>query len=168
MSAEFSLRAIAISVLLEMDTEDRESVLKEIERRIPAEMLGEALHQAIPAFAHSVMPRWPSPVPDLADSGKARATGRSSKVAAIRDAWKRHLEGRYTVEDGSLRRLGDFRQEDLIFMAGQLEDKARRNRTRAKAMKDLAAALGEHKVTVVRDLPPDFLAGFFGTGKAAA
>jgi hypothetical protein len=156
---EFSLAALARAVLAESGSEDREQLLKEIERQIPAAQLAEAFRQALPAFVHQVqLSRWPS---------RARpGGGRSAKVTAIRETWRRHLDGRYTVEDGSLRKLGDFGRGDLIFMAGRLETQARSVRARAVAMESLAAALDEHGAERVRDLPDAFLAEFFGQAAA--
>ncbi len=158
----FSLRAVTLAVLAGSVSEDRDQIIKEIEHRIPRKDVAEALRQALPAFVHSAgSNRWSLPVP--APEGRGRASGRSAKVAAIREAWRRHLEGRYTVEDGSLRRLGDFGCDDLLFVASGLEVKARTNFARASSMKALAGKLAEHKAERVRDLPADVLAGFFGT-----
>jgi hypothetical protein len=166
---EFSLRALTAAVLAELDTEDREQIIKEVERRIPAKLTGEALRQALPAFVHQAAPRWTIPVQQRLreGEGKSRASGRSPKVAAIREAWAKHLEGRYTVEDGSLRRLGDFGYADLMFVAQGLEEKAQRNHQRAAAMHALADALAKHKVRRVRDLPDAVLAGHFTQATAA-
>lgn len=158
---EFSLTALARTVLAESGSEDRGQILKEIEQQIPNKLLGEAFRQALPAFVHQVAPRWPAAQPT------GNGAGRSAKVTAIRETWRRHLEGRYTVEDGSLRKLGDFCQGDLIFMAGALEAQAATMAARAAAMTSLAEALAEHDAERVRDLPADFLAAFF-TGAAAA
>jgi hypothetical protein len=166
-AGEFSLRALTAAVLAELDSEDREQIVKEVERRIPAELAGEALRQALPAFVHQAAPRWTLPAPLPVPDGKGPRAGRSAKVTAIRDAWRKHLEGRYTVEDGSLRRLGDFSHADLMFVARGLEEKAQRNHQRAAAMQALAGALAEHKVRHVRDLPAAVLAGYFSQAAAA-
>ncbi len=156
----FSLAELARTVLAESDSEDREQILKEIAGRVPAKLTGEAFRQALPAFVHQVqLSRWPAP-------GRPGG-GRSAKVSAIRETWRKHLEGRYTVEDGSLRKLGDLRHGDLIFLADGLEAQAATLQARASGMKALAEALAGHEVQCVRDLPAAFLAEFFG-GKAAA
>jgi hypothetical protein len=155
---EFSLAALARTVLAEAASEDREQLLKEIEQQVPAGLLAEAFRQALPAFVHQVqLSRWPAP---------ARPGRRSAKVTAIRETWRRHLEGRYTVEDGSLRKLGDFRRDDLIFTAGRLDLQAQTAAARAAAMKKLAAEMKKQKAERVRDLPDDFLAEFFGQAAA--
>lgn len=166
-AGEFSLSALTSQVLSESDSEDREQILKEIASRVPAKLLGEAFRQALPAFVHQARVRWTLPLPQPEPSAGSRAKGTSAKVSAIRDAWQKQLEGRYTVEDGSLRRLGDFCHADLAFKASELEDKAQRNHARAAAMLRLADALAEHEAERVRDLPLTVLRGFF-TEQAAA
>jgi hypothetical protein len=153
----FSLRALVFEVVAESSSEDRQQIIKEIEARVPKNMLAEALSQALPAYVHSVVPRWPN-----ARTGVLPARKGSAKVAAIREAWRQHLENRYTVRDGSWRPLGDLGADDLTFIAKRLDGSARSHLERAKDMRALAAALAEHGAAKVRDLPPGFLASFFG------
>jgi hypothetical protein len=158
---EFSLRQVALAVLADSDSEDRGQIIKEIEHRVAREDLADALREALPAFVHQVAPRWTVPVPGEQGAGQ-RNSARSSKVGAIREAWRKHLEGRYTVEDGSLRRVGDFTCDDLLFVADGLEARARANFARAASMKALAGKLAAHEAEHVRDLPAEVLREFFG------
>lgn len=159
MSGEFSLRAVVQAVLAESGTEDRQQLVKEVEHLVARKDAAEALRQALPAFVHQVMTgsRYGAFTPPAA----SRPSGRSPKVTAIREAWRRHLEARYTVADGGWRKLGDFGHADLLYKAAELEAKARENTARAAVMTELAATLAGHSAARVRDLPDDVLAPFF-------
>lgn len=170
---DFSLRAITLAVLAESDSEDREQIIKEVEHRIARKDLAEALRQALPLFVHNVGTsiRFTAPVPSPAGQGAGtRNSGRSSKVAAIRDAWMKHLESRYTVADGYWRKLGDFCHEDLVYKAAELERQAKDRAERAALLTALAGTLEASGAERVRDLPADVLRGFFAAlpeGEAA-
>lgn len=158
--SEFSLRKVILSVLEESDSEDREQITKEVERRIPRKALGEALHQALPAYVRTIggaTVRLNSPMPKPGSNDAGRASGRSSKVEAIREAWAKHLEGRYTVQDGSWRRLADFTHADLIYKARELEAQARSRTARAAVMLALADRLEKAGAARVSELPADIL-----------
>jgi hypothetical protein len=159
---EFSLRQVILSVLEETDSEDRDQIIKEVERRIPRKSLGDALHQALPAYVRmmggsTVRLGSPLPKPGSDDGKDNRASGRSSKVEAIREAWSRHLEGRYTVADGSWRRLADFTHADLVYKARELEAQARSRTARAAVMTALAERLERTGAARVGELPADVL-----------
>ncbi|HEY6278059.1 MAG TPA: hypothetical protein VIX86_17195 [Streptosporangiaceae bacterium] len=158
----FSLRGLIREVLANVDSEDLDVITKEVLRRIPADATGDALADALPPFIHVIIRNagWHAQKTALREQ-------RSQKVSGIRDMWQRHLdEVRYTIRDGSLRRLGDLTRDDVLFLAGELARQAAEKKTRAMGMKAVAAAMSEHDVKVVRDLPDDYLREMFG-GKAA-
>lgn len=154
---DFDLRAVARAVIAEDTSEDLGQMIKELRRRIPADAVETALSQALMPFVHDMM-RGPSSA-----LGRSRSPQpRSAKVSAIRDAWKRHLDSiRYTVQDGSVRRIGDMDRADVVFVAEQLEAIAKQNKLKSMSMRALAAAMSENDAARVRDLPDDFLRQMF-------
>lgn len=152
--SEFSLRALIREVLSEDTSEDLAAILKEIIRRIPPEHVQAALEQAIYSALHAEVTRpRPGPVPS---GGKG-----SAKVRRIREHWRKVLESRYTVENGKLRRIGDMDSDDVLFVAGHLEEIARQNVSQAERMRGVAGKMAELGVARVRDLPEDYLASAF-------
>lgn len=163
---DFSLRAVTLAVLAESDSEDREQIVKEIASRIARKDQAEALRQALPMFVHITgnSIRWSGTGQGAGTGsgpGGGRASGRSAKVTAIRESWRKHLDGRYTVEDGSWRRLGDFTHADLVYKAAELERQAKDRAERAALLTSLAGRLEASGAEFVRDLDDDTLRGFF-------
>jgi hypothetical protein len=154
---DFNLKALAREVIDEDTSEDLAQIIKEVRRRIPRDVTGEALDQALAPFVHDMIRKPWRPAPPAP----------SAKVTAIREAWRRKLdEIRYTVDGDSVRRLGDMSHDDVIFVAEGLEVQARQNQARAAWMRSWATAMAEHGAARVRDLPDDVQSGMF-TGIAA-
>jgi hypothetical protein len=150
---DFNLKALAREVIDEDTSEDLAQIIKEVRRRIPRDVTGEALDQALAPFVHDMIRKPWRPAPPAP----------SAKVTAIREAWRRKLdEIRYTVDGDSVRRLGDMSQADVIFVAEGLETQARQNQARAAWMRSWAAAMTEHGAARIRDLPDDVQRGMFG------
>jgi hypothetical protein len=160
---DFELRVLARQVIDEDSSEDFGQILKELRRRIPDDLVGEALDQALVPFMHDMirkpgLRRPPAETPAPGDKGRAR----SPKLAGIREAWRRSLDAiRYTVADGSVRRIGDMSRDDVIFVASQLEELAAQNEAKAALMRRLAAAMDDGSAARVRDLPDETLREWF-------
>lgn len=159
----FSLRALAREVWDDMGGADYHVLAKEIRRRISRADRDAALDEALTEYArHFAVGQRPS--------GRSRPgagplnSRRSSKVASIRQSWP-ELRARIFTKDGQ-KAYGDCTKADLIFHADLLERQARQNQAKASWERDIAAALGAHKVERVRDLPDDVLAQFFRGGAA--
>jgi hypothetical protein len=58
--------------------------------------------------------------------------------------------------------LGECTYEDLQFIAGRLDRQAEMHRSKAAGMRSLAAAMTEHDVATVRDLPAELLMNSLG------
>ena len=156
MAAEFDLKTLARQVIDEDTSEDLAQMTKELRRRIPEDALNEALSQALVPFVHDMIRK---PWRPASRSSKPRP---SAKVTAIREAWRRQLDQiRYTVGDGSIRRIGDMSHGDLIFVAESLEALAAQQEARASSLRTLAAAMAERDADSVRDLPDDCLRPLF-------
>jgi hypothetical protein len=163
--SEFSLRALCREVWEELGGCDYHVLAKEVHRRIKAADREAALSDALVEYSRvfSIGFR-PSASRRPAKSAGQRNSGRSAKVAGIRRAWPQ-LRATYFTKDGQ-KPLGDCSAADVIFIAEHLEKKARENQAKAGWMRDVAASMKANKVTHVRDLPDDVLAGFL-TGEAA-
>lgn len=156
--SDFSLIAVVRGVLDADASEDLSVIIKEVRAAIPADCTDAALDQALLPLVHDVITKQRTRQP-AAPSG----SGRSSKVQRIRDYWRRQLDDiRYTVADGSVRRIGDMSRDDLLFIAGRLDELADYNRKRADSVRRIADALAEHDAATVRDLPEKFLETAFG------
>jgi hypothetical protein len=165
MSTEFSLRKLASEVWDETGGTDYHVLAKELARRITATNREAALNEALVEYArHFVVGLRPTARRRRGTAAGQANSGRSSKVALIRRTWPQ-LRATYLTKDGQ-KALGDCTRVDVIFIAEHLERKARENQSKAGWMRELSAALGQHKVQRVRDLPDAVLAEFLG-GAAA-
>jgi hypothetical protein len=162
---EFSLRKLCREVWEELGGCDYHVLAKEAQRRIKAADREAALSEALVEYSRvfSIGLR-PSSSRRPAKSAGQRNSGRSAKVAGIRRAWPQ-LRATYFTNDGQ-KPLGDCSMTDVIFIAENLDKKARENQRKAAWMRDVAGAMKTHKAARVGDLPDDVLAGFL-TGVAA-
>jgi hypothetical protein len=87
---------------------------------------------------------------------------RSAKVARGREFWRQILESLYHVGGLVRKQYGDCGTEDLEFIVAERLEIAARNTSEADRHKRVRALVAEHKVSRVRDLPPDVLVAVFG------
>ncbi len=153
MSEEFSLRSLTREVWNEMGSPDYHVLAKEVARRITAKHREAALNEALTEYARQFVTRLR---PQTRRS--VRRPARSAKVAGIRAAWPA-LRATYLTRDGQ-KALGECTRIDVVFIAENLDKKARECQAKASWMRDLAAAMKEHGAVRVRDLPDDVLASF--------
>jgi hypothetical protein len=164
MTAEFSLRTLCRQVWEELGGCDYHVLAKEVHRRIKAAERDAALSEALVEYSRVFAIGLRPSSRRAAKSAGQRNSGRSAKVAGIRRAWP-ELRATYFTKDGQ-KPLGECSMTDVIFIAENLDKKARENQRKAAWMRDVAAAMKAHQVAHVRDLPDDVLAGFL-TGEAA-
>ena len=157
--SEFSLRALTREVWQEMNGADYHVLAKELARRITGPEREAALNEALVEYARHFMVGLRPSARRRPGAGQANSA-RSAKVAGIRQSWPQ-LRAHIFTRDGQ-KALGDCTKADLIFHADLLDRQARQNQAKASWERDLAAALGAHKVERVRDLPGEVLAEFLG------
>lgn len=164
---DFNLRTLVREVSRTSTLANPGALADEVMRRIPEGESREALRQALRVFVRQVIseerpkgspghPGGINPVPSRASSS------RSSKVGAIRDGWQRHLRARYHVGASEWARLGDCTRDNLFFIADDLDRKADQNKAKARGIRSLAAALTDHDVAKVSDLPAQLLMASLG------
>lgn len=96
----------------------------------------------------------------LADAATEQPTpgqGRS-RARAVAEAWRAHLRDRVFVGDGVWRLLGDCSPEDVAFLVSDRRRQAAELVAKAARYEGLRAAMVEHAVARVADLPDAVLA----------
>ena len=160
------LRALIREVCETSTMADPTSIAREVEKRIDAGELGEALAQALPAVVHNVVSRMRGPIPSDSPGGHGSrdahsptAAGRSSKVAGIRDAWARMLRNRVSVGPApdAWKFLANCNADDLAYAAQLRRSHAAANTIAAERFERLGEALTAHGVGTVGELPPGAL-----------
>jgi hypothetical protein len=161
---EFSLRKLACEAWDDLGSCDYHVLAKEIHRRIAAKDRDAALAEALVAYAREFnsMRR---PTARKTAAGQ-KNSARSWKVQGVRREWPQ-LRARYWTGGDDRKPLGDCTAAEVVFIAENLDKKARENTRKAAWMRDLAGELAAHKAGRVRDLPDEVLATFL-TGEAAA
>lgn len=162
--ATFSLRAEIKKVVDETDLTDPRDIAAKVAENVPAKLLRDALAQALPELVRVELTRARSGQP----APTAAPANRSSKVAAIRDAWRRHLRDRIHVGRGVWQMLADCTAENLRVAADERRQNAAANLAAADRFDRYAAALEEHKVARFADLPESVQAELLGAEEAGA
>lgn len=159
----FNLRSLVREVAANSTLRDPGALAEEVAKHIPAEHVAEALRQCLRVFVRQIVSE------DRPHGSVGRAgisppvqSSRSSKVSAIRDGWQRQLRARYAVGDGAWEFLGECTREHLTFIATELDKQASQKEAKARGMRGLAAALEEHEVERVKDLPAELLMNSLG------
>lgn len=150
MSA-FVLRQLVRDVLAENESADPGEVAEAVMGRIPRGMVRVALAQSLRLYVRQVISetrtaRPPAPTP---------ATGKSLKVAAIRDGWQRRLQDRVHVGSSEWKFLADCTYDDLLAAAAERRELADRNNAWARQYAEWARLLTEHDVATFGDLPAE-------------
>lgn len=177
----FNLRMLIREVADSSTIADPARLAEEVARRISSRDRAAALEQALPTLVQHVVSRrrvsldmtdaFPAhtPAPGSSSGGAvseahSAAQRPSSKVAGIRETWRRMLRDRIAVgpERGDWKFLGDCTIADLQFASSIREEHARRNAARAEQLRDLADRLGKSGVETVGQLPDSDLGDALG------
>lgn len=167
---EFNLARLVRQVYDESDTPDPTLLAKEVNRRIRKADRDAALEQCLRQFvmyqlSRIRMARCAPPEPQGTVS--VPNSGRSAKVAAIREHWRRALREWVPVAPKQWKFFGDCTADDLAYVAGLREEHARRTWASAAHIRRIQALLAEHDVATVGELPETVLREQLG-GSAAA
>lgn len=167
----FNLHSVIREVRDEMTSPDPRMLTKEVNQRIKPADRDTALEQALAIAVYNVISRSrysTSPDDHAQVDAQDRDVGggpqRSSKVAGIREAWRRVLESWTNTGPGpgEFKFLGDCTASDLEYTVSINEEHARRTLANAAKNRRLAELIAEHGVTVVRELPDETLARVLG------
>jgi hypothetical protein len=159
MSAEFSLRPLCREVWEELGGCDYHVLAKEVQRRIASADRDAALTEALTEYSRQFTVGLRPTLRKVKPGAAQRNSGRSAKVAGIRQSWPQ-LRAHISTRDGQ-KALGKCTAADLIFHAELLEKQARQLVRKGSRERELAAALKAHKVERVENLPDEVLAEFF-------
>ena len=146
----FDLNAVVSTVLDDTELTDPRQVAAAAAARIPAKDRLAALTLALDPYVREAMQRRRQRNPVVG----ARATGRSAKVAAIRNWWERAMQDRVNVGPRATdwKQLGDCGYDDLMYAASTRWEKARE----VSADGDHAVCGTQRQPVAVRpDLPTD-------------
>lgn len=166
-TASFDLAALVRDVCDHGIDADPAIIAKHVNHRIGRNDRDAALEQALVAYVRAVVTRsrLSMVVPQITPGGhplpeaqSAPATG-GHRSTSIREAWRKVLRNRIPVgpEPGEWRFLVDCTASHLDYAAAVREELARRNENCARQYRALGAALIEHGVTTVGELPDDVL-----------
>jgi hypothetical protein len=161
---EFNLHELIRQVCAETADLNLHKIANEVDARIRPENREAALRQALPRIVYEVArgPRRGTRVQDDGDGATEldrKRSARSSKVAGIREYWRKALLELHSVNGvGDLKRLADLTRDDLLFNIKAREEVARRNAAKALEFRSLLDLVTRHDVERVGDLPEDVLA----------
>lgn len=173
--AKFDLDDLCWQVM-ESDVADRDEVAERVARAVPHKHLRTALRQAMPkyiAVKFSQQRRayaFPPPPVELEQPNGTppsdvhrRQSANSAKVKAIRAGWRKALNCRlWCGPKAGDKLIANCGYEDLMTAAQQRRRTAKRMNASADRIEEVAAAVQEHDVLSVADLPEDVLEELFG------
>lgn len=161
----FHLRSLVRNVATASDSADPDVVAQEVLAEISAAEMKSALEQAMPIVVQAVLSRSRGPilVPGAAQgasvthSRSGTVEYQTRNVRRIREAWQRQLKERLRVGPRDYKFFGDCTADDLDAAATLREAHARATQENAARLREIAALLGTHNVTTVRELPASIL-----------
>lgn len=160
-ASDFDLTAVAIDLL---DSDDGITSPRELAsallRAVPADRLRDALQQALPAYASTLIVgarRFSQDPPTTKPPAKANQSWK------VRLAWERRVKrDRIPGADGEWKTLAEATERDLLAAAHALTEQAQKLIGKAERYEKLARVLAEHGADTVADLPDGVLAATFG------
>jgi hypothetical protein len=185
----YDLRAHVVAVLDETSLTDPGEIADKVLEGIPAKHLRAALAVTLRAYVRSVNAhRRGAQIPgghSSSDAQSSCATTGSSlqappsdqgpldahcrpvargsrKVRGIREAWRRHLNGRWHSSEDEWKQLRYMTRENLLFAAEERRITAERNLAWARILEEWAQAVAEHNVGMFGDLPEAVQADLLG------
>lgn len=147
----YSLPDAVREVLDTTSLADPDDVAAKVAENVPSNKLRTVVRVLLPAYVREHMRAQRASNPVISDAHRTRSA-RSSKVAAIRAEHERCLRDR-VFTDAGWKLLGECTYENLVYAANARREDAERNMARAAQYDALAAALQEHGVATVGELP---------------
>lgn len=159
----FNLKVEIKKIIDTTDLADPRDIAVKVAESIPAKLLREALAQALPELVRVELGR-------VRQYNPAPTTGpnRSSKVTAIRDAWRRHLRDRIHIGRGVWQMLADCTAENFRAAAEERRVNAARSLALADRYDRYAEACETHGVDRFADLPESVQAELLADVDASA
>lgn len=135
-------------------------IAAKVAENVPARQRLAALEQALIPYVREYLTRArnAAPVTPISAAPRNRNSANSSRVTAIREAWRKTLVGQFHVGHGQWAVLADCSFDAVMFIAGERRENARRNAAAADMFERLADAVRVASADRVGDLPESVLA----------
>lgn len=162
--SDFNLRELTKTILESSTSADPNVVAQELLERINRKDYREALRQSLGQYVRVVSDNLRGPTPAVSLSGLGGGGGgpRSWKSgAAVKADWQRKLDARVRAEHGWLR-VREMSAVDVKFVGDHRDKLASENAAAARFWRTVGAALDEHGVETVGELPAEVLMRLFG------
>jgi len=167
MSTEdYDLRTNVRKVIEESSLRGPQEIAAKVAENVPQKHLRTALSSALVEFVRQELQKARRPLAPV--SGSRPRSNPSAKVAAIREGWRRTLAGQFHVGDGRWQVLADCGYGEVLFLAGERFEHARRTNVAGQMFEALAEAIQGHGVDRAGDLPEPVLADILSREAAAA
>jgi hypothetical protein len=160
-----NLRALIRDIAENSSLRGPREIAAKVAENIPAKQVRAALAEALVAYVREELTRARATSAPVLPGNVNSA--RSSKVAAIRDAWRRTLAGQFHVGAGVWQRLADCSREQVMFLAAERREMAERNAAAADMFDRLGAAMRKRHAKVVADLSEPVLAELLSAAVAS-
>lgn len=155
------LSALVRDIVAAAEDQSTDALVSAVLDKVAGEDPVELFRQALPYVVREVRSQRPHRRVDPRPSSPS--SGRSTKVAAIREAWRAKLRDSVEVDDRHRRMaLGDCGSAELAHAAAVSERLAEANATKARTYRALAEALTEHGAPAVGKLPETVLRALLG------
>lgn len=168
---EFALRSLVRAVTETSGLRGPREIAAKVAENVPDGQLRAALAEALVAYVRESLTRQRRILNLTTLSAPSHVgalnSARSSKVAAIRESWRRTLAGQFHVGHGQWEVLADCSVAQVAFIAHERREHARRNAHVAGMFDELAVAMKRRKATRVGDLPGPTLAQILTSEVAA-
>lgn len=157
---DFDLLGLVRSVTDGSGLRGPREIAAKVAENVPARQRLAALEQALIPYVREFLTRARSvaPVTPIQAGPRNRNSANSSRVSAIREAWRKTLTGQFHVGHGQWSVLADCSFDAVMFIAGERRENARRNAAAADMFERLADAVQAASADRVGDLPEWVLA----------
>lgn len=152
---DFNLRHLVRDVLATSTLADPGDVADEVLRQIPEQSTRAALEQALRHYVRWIIGMNRSA--SASEPAEKQEFVPSVKVTGIREAWRKHLRDRIHVGNSIYKFHGKLTREDCRFAAKERRELARQNDAAAERFEKEDAAITEHGVETLDQLPDDVL-----------
>lgn len=166
---DFDLHAVVRSVTETSGLLGPREIAAKVAENVAQKHLRQALAVALVPFVREELTRRRAPAPLAPRPATSnRNSARSPKVRAVREAWRKVLAGQVHVGRGQWQVLADCSYENVLFLATERHETARRTAASGDRFQRLADAMKKHKVGRVSELPDAVLAEILSDEAVAA
>ncbi len=162
----FDLRALVRQVITGSSLRGPREISAKVLEMIPPDKLRAALAIVLPEYVRIMLHDSPG-TPSRTGAGNLNSA-RSPKVRAQREYWREMLTKQRHVGHGKWKQLAECSYDEVMFLASERADIARRTAAAGEMYEAVAAEMKKRKVAVVADLPEATLARLLAVEDVAA